>query len=589
MSMRSAIPLLLLVSLFGCAARVPPPELPSPRTPRPARTEDAPFLRHAEARYQRGLDLYRIGRWSEALRAFDETLAMLEGDSSREEASPALRRSADLLHAKTVYYRDRCTEKFEDVAVPLPEPPPPTATIPDASRRSVDEWVEYFTGRARSTFARWLERAGRYEPMMKEILQEEGLPPDLFYMAMIESGLNPNAYSRAHACGMWQFTAGTGRIYDLHADWWYDERRDPELAGRAAARHMKDLYETFGDWYLALAAYNVGEGRVLREMQRSRSNDYWQLRRLPRETREYVPKFLAARRIALDPGRYDFHILPDPPLRYESIHVDEPTSLEAVAGCAGASLSEIEQMNPAIRRSATPPTRQTVIVRVPEGTAEQVRECFRTIPVEERVAWEEYRVRRGDALSKIANRYDTTVSVLMEMNRLKSSHRIREGQTLLVPRLMRMRVAAASAPPPGAKKGEEEGEGTPKGKAGSGGGERFAYRYPVRRGDTLTGIARAFGVTVDEIRKWNDIGSPRSLRAGDPLTLLLPVTVAENFGLRPEGEERILYTVRHGDTLSTIGERHGVSVRELASWNEISSRSLIHPGDRIVILKKKDL
>jgi membrane-bound lytic murein transglycosylase D len=562
-------PLFLLV---GCASRVGPP-LVDPIEDSPAASDETVF-EEAEGLYLHGLDLYRSGRWDAAERSFEKALRVLaegpDGGFHEEET----RRAARLLHAKALYYRDRSAGKYEEEG-PLPPLPAdkPVAGVPDTTNGSVERWVEYFAGRAQKTFARWLERSGRYEAMMKKILEEENLPTDLYYVALIESGLNPHAYSRSHAVGMWQFIKGTGRLYDLQADYWLDERRDPELSGRAAARHLKDLYETFGDWYLSLAAYNCGEGRVLREIARSGTRDYWKLSRLPKETREYVPKFLAARRVAQHPEKYGLRVVPDPPLRYETIRVYETTSLDAVADCAGASLREIEDLNPAIRKSVTPPSRASIELRLPPGTSDRVRECFQSMPIGERLAWEEYRVRKGDVLSTIARRFGTTISAIEEMNSLKN-HRLRVGQTLLVPHTVRTRVASHA----------ETKTETPAPP-----GDRMAYRYTVRKGDTLSKLSRLFAVSVPEIQEWNNLDSPRHLRAGDPLVLFLPSIVAENFGLSSHGEAgKLYYTVKRGDTLNSIGRRHGVSATDLARWNGIGLRATIHPGDRIVILKGKD-
>jgi len=580
----------------GCASRVPPPSPGDGARPirvPAARSETERLLAEGDATYRHGLDLYRAGRWESALQAFDHTLTHLASIAMDDVSSANLRQDIELLRAKTVYYRDRCRQKEDEYASALPPPPPPiveSGAIPDTDNGSVDRWIAYFNGRARDTFARWLERAGRYEAMMKTILAEENIPTDLFYMAIIESGLNPNAYSRAHAVGPWQFTSGTGRIYDLYADWWYDERRDPELASRAAAKHLKDLYEVFGDWYLSLAAYNVGEGRVKREIRRSSSNDFWKLKRLPRETRDYVPKFLAARRIAKNPEKYGFNVVPYGPIRYETVYVHEATSFEAVAVCAGASVREIEELNPAIRRSVTPPSRSRVPLRLPEGTSDKVLDCFAAIPTEERVTWEEYRVRSGDALSVIARRYGTTVDVLMEMNKLRSRHRIRAGWTLLVPRMMKMRV------PPSPEEeavetavtASEEASAAPEGVPSSS-GVTGRYRYTIRKGDTLSELARIFAVSVEDLQTWNGIGSPRRLRAGDPLVLFVPALVAENLGLTPDEAEKLTYTVRRGDTLHEISRRHGVSLENLTRWNKLSRRDPIHPGDRLVIYPGKDM
>jgi membrane-bound lytic murein transglycosylase D len=567
-------PALLLLLLAGCATRVPPPSLDLADEPPTANAET--ILEEAEGLYLYGLDLYRAGRWEAAGRSFEKAVRALdEGpDGGFREADDE--RAARLLHAKAVYYRDRCEGKLDLEGPPIPaiQPEPTVFGVPDTTTAEVERWVEYFAERARKTFARWLERSGRYETMMKAILEEEKIPGDLYYLAIIESGLNPNAYSRAHAVGMWQFIGGTGRLYDLQADHWYDARRDPELSGRAAARHLKDLYETFGDWYLSLAAYNCGEGRVLREISRSGTRDYWGLKRLPKQTREYVPKYLAARRIAQDPEKYGFHVVPDPPLRYDTIRVYESTSLDAVATCAGASLHEIEELNPAIRRNVTPPTRASVELRLPSGTADRVRECIQTLPTDEKLAWQEYRVERGDALSTIARRYGTTVSMIEQMNDLQT-RRLRVGQTLLVPQGAEAHVAAHTET-------RKEAAAAP--------GDRTPYRYSVRKGDTLSKISKLFAVTVPEIQEWNGLSSPRKLRAGDDLVMYLPSIVAENLGLEAKVETgKVYYTVRRGDSLHSIARRHGVSAEEIARWNGIGLTQTIHPGDRVLVLKGTDL
>jgi membrane-bound lytic murein transglycosylase D len=570
---RWAIPATLSILLAGCATRVPPPSLDLTEDTPPRREET--ILEEAEGFYLYGLDLYRAGRWDAAERSFDKALLALSEEPEEGFLDEDVDRSARLLHAKTLYYRDRCAEKQDLEGPPQPAAEVETVSeIPDTMSPQVERWVEYFAGRARKTFARWLERSGRYETMSKAILEEESLPSDLYYLAIIESGLNPHAYSRAKAVGMWQFITGTGRLYDLKSDYWLDERRDPELSGRAAARHLKDLYETFGDWYLALAAYNCGEGRVLREIARSGTRDYWALKRLPQQTREYVPKYLAARRIAKDPETFGFHVVPDPPLRYDTVRIYEATSLDAIAGCAGASLREIEDLNPAIRRSVTPPSRASIELRVPAGTADRVRECFQTLPEDQRLAWEEYRVKRGDVLSSVASRFGTTATVLEGMNDLKT-RKLRAGQVLLVPRGSEARLASHA-----------EKQSDPAAPPG----DRTAYRYVVRKGDTLGKLSKLFAVSVADMQEWNGLRSPRSLRAGQTLVLYLPGIVAENFGLTADGETgKVYYTVKRGDSLHSIGRRHGVSAEDLARWNGISVGATIHPGDKIVILKGADL
>lgn len=569
--------------LAGCASRVPPPPAAAaPDEPTADESFRTGALAEAELLYQDGIDLYRAGQWEQARLLFARTVAMLDGHGGDGFRELRAQRSAALLRTKAIYYEKRCREeKIPDMpTASRKEEAPADIPFPRQINSRVDWWIGYFTGRGREDFTRWLERSGRYEKLMKGILREENVPADLFYLALIESGMNPNAYSRAHAAGAWQFITGTGHLYGLSSDWWFDDRRDPERSCRAAAHHLKDLYESLGDWLLVLSAYNCGEARVNREIRRTGSRDFWKMRYLPRQTRDYVPKFLAALEIAHNPRRYDFYFTPDPPLEFETITVNGTTSLEAIAHCAGSSVQEVTILNPAIRRGVTPPTRNSFYVHVPIGAASRVEGCLPTLPQEMRVTWEEYRVRRGDTLSDIAHRFRTSTTALADMNKLRSRHRIREGQRLLIPRTTRMNV------PPHAPSAEKAGKDVDeKPVAPSDGSAR--YRYVVRPGDTLSEIAYRFDIKLSNLKLWNGIGRSGLIRPGESLNLFLAAEKARNFNLETAGNEPEIHVVRRGETLETIGRKHGVSAHTVARWNEMPVNRTIYPGNRLKIFPQE--
>jgi membrane-bound lytic murein transglycosylase D len=246
--------------------------------------------------------------------------------------------------------------------------------LPVVENDKVRYFIDYFTGPARSGFTRWLERSGCYLPMMREVFAEEGLPEDLAYLPMIESGFNARACSRAQAVGLWQFMESTGRIYNLHNDWWKDERRDPVKATHAAARHLGDLYRHFGDWYLALAAYNAGSGKMERAIRMFGSRDFWQISHgsyLKTETKNYVPKFLAALIISKEPEKFGFVGLNyHPPLAYDTAELPSSTDLDIVARLCNVTYEEIRDLNPELKRWCTPPGVSGYPVRLPAEKAE---------------------------------------------------------------------------------------------------------------------------------------------------------------------------------------------------------------------------
>jgi membrane-bound lytic murein transglycosylase D len=320
--------------------------------------------------------------------------------------------------------------------------------MPIEVNEAVRVYLEYFQTRMRPVFARYLIRSGRYIPEMKRIFREYGLPDDLVYVALIESGFNPYAYSRSSAAGPWQFITATGKRYGLRVDYWVDERRDVDLATRAAARYLGDLYQRFGDWLLALAAYNAGEGQVALALDRTGASTFWELREayaLPQETRDYVPKFMAAAIIAKDPREYGFLVDNHEPMQTDTITVDGPTDLAAIARAAELPLEEVKFLNPQLRRGLTPPDKKPYPVRLPEGASPVFSANFPAIQEEEQGVWANkarnmgsgylvrHKVRSGEVLSTIARKYGARVSNIQQANNMGHRTMIREGQVLLVP------------------------------------------------------------------------------------------------------------------------------------------------------------
>jgi len=429
----------------------------------------------------------------------------------------------------------------------------------------VEKWVRYFSqGSGRRYFERWLQRAPRFEPMMREALGEVGLPQDLIYLSMIESGYNNQAYSRAAAAGMWQFVTKTGLEMGLRIDWWVDERRDPEASLSAAITYLAQLRESFGDWRLAWASYNGGPGRVQRAIARAGSRDFWTLADGPYlhpETDNYVPKIMAAAIIARHPERYGFtRAVGVLPLEYDKAKVEGSVELAVLAECAGVTLEEIRELNPALRRFATPP--EGYEVRVPKGRRADFLAALEAIPPEERLSVVRHRVRRGDTLAILAQRYGSTVAEIRRANGLRSVNRIGVGWTLVIPQS----GPAASEPTDDAvaeveAPAEDDAEEVEEGF------------HVVRRGDTLSGIAARYGIDEATLKQWNSIGEEQSILVGQRLRLTEPAPEPEPVGP--------VHTVRYGETLGGIATRYGVALAEVMALNEITNASRIEVGQPI--------
>lgn len=310
--------------------------------------------------------------------------------------------------------------------------------VPIVVNKNVESFIRYFQTSGRKYFEKWLGRSKDYMSMLQGILKENGLPEDLSYIALIESGLNPTVRSRANAVGMWQFIKGTATRYGLRVDWWIDERMDPEKATYAAAKYFKNLYGMFDSWYLAAASYNAGEGRVSRAIKRHGTEDFWELaavkkRSLHRETREYVPKYLAALTIAKDPESYGFEAVDfTEGLRYDKVRVSQATDLRVIADASGTTVEEIRRLNPELLRWFTPPNYPGYEVKIPAGKAEMFAENMGKIPPAKRIAFLQHKVRRGETVSKIAKRYGTSVKPIQYLNNINGT-RLKPGTVIMIP------------------------------------------------------------------------------------------------------------------------------------------------------------
>jgi membrane-bound lytic murein transglycosylase D len=309
--------------------------------------------------------------------------------------------------------------------------------IPIVINARVEQFIQYFQTTARKVFTHWLARSEKYIPFMKNLFKENGLPEDLVYLALIESGFNPYAYSRSKASGPWQFISLTGKRYGLTSNWWMDERRDPEKSTIAAAKYLKDLYDLFECWYLAAASYNAGEKKIATAIKRYRTEDFWELtkyRYLKQETKNYVPQMIAASLIAKDPEKYGFNDIEyQEPLCYDKVKVPEVTDLRLIAQACEVNIEEIKALNPELSRWCTPPNLRDYEIKIPLGKKELFLKNFEILYSGKPSQFKIHIVKKGDSLSKISKLYRVDLDPILDLNRLKKTSRLSTGMNLLIP------------------------------------------------------------------------------------------------------------------------------------------------------------
>jgi membrane-bound lytic murein transglycosylase D len=363
-------------------------------------------------------------------------------------------------------------------------------------------YISYFSNRGRGNFERAFARSGRYHDMMVRILKQEGVPQDLIYLAQAESGFQPTAVSRAGARGIWQFMGSRAKGYGLQRSMWVDDRQDPEKSTRAAARHLKDLYAQFGDWYLAMAAYNSGPGTVQAAVKRTGYADFWELYRrsvLPKETRNYVPIILAVTIMTKNLSQYGFDdVSMDEPTAFDTVTVNYPVDLRLVADCVNATPAELQQLNPSLLRLSTP--RDSVFeLHLPVGSKQQYQTAIAAIPAGMRLWWRYPTVHSGDTLASLTRAYHATAKSIAEANRLDGTE-LETGSRLIIPVAPSKHSVSDTATY-----------------------ARRITRYKVRKGDTVQTVAENFGVSAQMIRRWNGLRGD-SLHGRTVLALHLPVT-----------------------------------------------------------------
>lgn len=573
----------------------------APAPPQQAKTDPAAdLIGQVEKEYQAGQANYQAGHLDAAKENFDRAFNLLlespldiGSDERLQKELDRLLDGVNGLEMQALQQGDGFTEQKSEPApideaneITYPVDPNIKATaeaevkathsdLPLMMTDPVASYINYFSTRGRGTLERALARGGRYDEMIRRTLKEEGVPQDLIYLAQAESGFHPLALSRVGARGMWQFMGSRAKGYGLERNWWVDDRQDPEKSTRAAAHHLRDLYNQFGDWYLAMAAYNSGPGTVQSAVKRTGYADFWELYRrnvLPKETRNYVPIIIAVTIMAKNPQQYGLEdVVADKPDPYDTVKIDYPVDLRLVAECVDASASTLQELNPSLLRLTTPKN-QEFELRLPAGSKDRYLTAIRAIPPDMRVWWRYHSVAPGDTLASVAKAYHSNRKAIAEANGLSEDEKLAPESKLIIP------VAPGKHP-------AGEGEAAYA---------RHVTRYKVRRGDTVQSVADNFGVPPAMVRRWNHLKGD-SLGGRRVLYVRLPVT--PNFDEKRPAEssksksKKALHTaeaksaVRHrvepGETLYSIAKSHNTTVTALKQQN--GNLATLKPGMILLI------
>ena len=443
--------------------------------------------------------------------------------------------------------------------------------LPQADHARLDAQIAWYQDNARS-LRLTLDRSDPYLAWILDQLEAQDMPAELALLPVIESGYQPQAYSSGHAAGLWQFVPATGTRFGLKQNWWYDGRRDLVDSTRAALAYLNYLHDHFdGDWLLALAAYNAGEGRVAQAIERNRAagkpTDFWHLD-LPPQTRIYVPKLLALRDIVADPEQYSIN-LPEVDAEAQIALVDTPgqIDLSLAAKLAGIPVEDVQRLNPGFNHLATAPNGPHRLV-IPIDAAESFAAHIANLPADQPLAWERHRIARGETLAQIARRYDTSVALLRKANNLSSQH-IRAGNNLLIP--VGAQELAAYRLSPLQRTQRRSG----------GGASAVTATHVVRSGDTLWGLARRYNLSVQQLTKLNAMQPDDTLRPGTSLRIGSGAMTARADSAMVTPRQTLQHTVRRGDTLTRISERYRVSVDDLRKWNNLKATDYLQPGQTL--------
>ncbi len=474
-----------------------------------------------------------------------------------------------------------------------------TYDFPIVINKQVQVYLDLFQNRQKKYFALWLSRSGKYLPMFQKELRNAGLPEDLAYLAMIESGFNQRAYSKAKAVGLWQFIKGTGKMYNLKIDKYVDERRHAEKSTKAAVAFLSDLYADFGDWHLAVAAYNAGPGKIRRGMKRYKSEDFWSLaqhRYLRLETKRYVPKLIAAILIAKNPEKYGFtNISYQSPMEYDTLRVGPGLSLDAVALLCKADSKELKRLNQELKTGKTPLNKSQYDVQIPLGSKKLAEANLPRLHSVVSTGYKTHIIRKGDSLSKICRRYNINKTTLLKINNLRSSSLI-AGNHLRIPYSgIHYRLLA-------------------EGKEGSIAAADDLILHTIQQGETISKIATKYNVPAGLIVTWNGLKSIHRIRAGQQLALYIEdagftrqqkktatasvaastpapasslIILAEQkkyAAAKPSAARSQIswYKVRQGDSLWAIARKFNLSTKQIKAWNNLKSNR-IHPGIKLKI------